>query len=203
MPGKTRRRRAPREWGIPLSRETDMFRSIRNLLIFIVGGVGMTIGSITTMSSAEVMCGSEAMSPGDICETTRRGNTTTTTYEEEAASDQTGAKVMIVLGPLLAVGGSGYEIWRIRRMRAARNGAQQQPAAPPHGGPPHPQQPHPQQYGAPQPHPQPHGAPQQGGYPPQYPPHPQQYPQQYGGGPQPPHPPQPHQYGGPQPPPRR
>ena len=152
-----------------------MFRSIRNLLIFIVGGVGMTIGSITTMSSAEVMCGSEAMSPGDICETTRRGNTTTTTYEEEAASDQTGAKVMIVLGPLLAVGGSGYEIWRIRRMRAARNGAQQQPAAPPHGGPPHPQQPHPQ----------PHGAPQQGGYPPQYPPHPQQYPQQYGG-PQPP-----------------
>jgi len=172
-----------------------VFTSVRNLLIFLVGGAAITVFGLYSLLSSEVTCGSEAMNPGDVCTTSsKRGGEVDRTYEEQARHDTLMGVGAVILGPLMLVGGTWMEVSKIRKRKAAESGApapapaqqpvpqhhaQQQGAwQQPYPQAPYPQQPYPQypQQGAPaQWHGQ-QGAPGQWQGPP--PAHPQQpYPQ--------------------------
>jgi hypothetical protein len=139
-----------------------------------------------------IYCGSEIMSPGDVCEETSRGSTTTKTYAEMKASDEAGKRIFNSWGRWALLGGgvvlmgagiAGIVATRRRRRNAgpttadlhlaqARQQQQGQAYAP---GPyqPGPPPSHAQQWGQPQqapypPQPQPqYQQPPQGQYPPQ------------------------------------
>ncbi|GHJ49812.1 hypothetical protein Cs7R123_71540 [Catellatospora sp. TT07R-123] len=60
------------------------------------------------VNQTDVTCGSDVMSPGDICQTTRKGHTTESTYEEEKSSQHTGGMIAMGLGGAAALGGAGW-----------------------------------------------------------------------------------------------
>ena len=70
------------------------------------------------MGQTEPTCGGQTMTPGSVCDTTRKGKTTTTTYEEEKASQALMSKVMIGAGPVLIVGGTIWIVVSKRRKSA-------------------------------------------------------------------------------------
>ncbi|PRX92414.1 hypothetical protein [Allonocardiopsis opalescens] len=173
-----------------------------------VVGVFLLIGGVVTLTQTEVMCGGDAMQPGDTCVETDGSRRTERSYEEQAANNRTTATVMLVLGPLVSVGGGVWLMLNrraVRRVQAQHGGGprppapgyrpQQQPQQAPYG-----QQPYGRQQPQPGYRPQPHGHPQQG--------YPQQAQAPYGQQPYPPQPggpPRQPDYGGfpPQQPPRR
>jgi hypothetical protein len=180
-------------------------RSVKNviygILAIIIGIVLFGAGINMMLHPGEVTCGGQTMSQGDICRQTRNGvQTGTRDYTQQKQNNQTTSIVMIVFGPLMAIG--GFFMLRSGRRRrvqvspvqnAAFNQANTpyQPGAypPPQPGayppPGYPQQPgaypppiYPQQSGA-------YPPPQPGAYPPPG------YPQQPGNSQQPPYPYQP------------
>jgi len=83
----------------------------------IVGAVALVIG-LVLMQSSEVKCGSQMMSPGDICQVTKRGNTTERTYDEQKSSGKTTAYIITGVGALLIIGGGVAFVLRMRRRSA-------------------------------------------------------------------------------------
>lgn len=68
--------------------------------------------------SADVMCGVDVMSPGDMCETTRRGITRTYTYEEMKENASLAPFGAMGVGALFILYG-GFQLWRAKKKAAA------------------------------------------------------------------------------------
>ncbi|MFF5991171.1 hypothetical protein [Prauserella flavalba] len=150
-------------------------------------GAGLIVGGILALSDDRVMCGSQEMSEGQVCEETRNGETTAErSLDEQASDNKSTGWLLLGGGAAMLVGGSAWAYSGFARKKrvtaeqlAAGQGSAQQPPVPqaqpqqgwqqpvhqypPQQYPPQPQQPHPPQgyapYGQPYP-PQP-------GYPPQ------------------------------------
>ncbi|MEU8347069.1 hypothetical protein SAMN05443665_10687 [Actinomadura meyerae] len=175
-------------------------RSIVYGIVGIVLGIGLFIGGIASSGGGEVKCGSRTMSPGDTCTTIRNGSSTERTYDEQKAQNGRENVIMMIIGPIVAIGGvvflagAGRGRRRVRHQPAyqapqpgyppAQPGYPAQPGHPPAqpGYPPAPPAAHPgyaQQPGYPPAQPGYPPAPPaaQPGYPPQAPPQaPGQYP---------------------------
>jgi hypothetical protein len=65
-----------------------------------------------------VMCGVDVMSPGDMCETTRRGITRTYTYEEMKENASLAPFGAMGVGALFILYG-GFQLWRAKKKAAA------------------------------------------------------------------------------------
>ncbi|TYB48310.1 hypothetical protein [Actinomadura chibensis] len=160
-------------------------RSMVYGVLGIILGIGLFVGGAASSGDDDVKCGGRTMSPGDTCTTIRGGDSTERTYDEQKSKNGREGVVMMIVGPLVALGGvvllAGSSAGRRRRARAAY-GAYGGPAPHPnaaHGHPgPHPPAPHPghpgypaAQPGYPSVPPAAHPAyPPPGGYPPQPPP---------------------------------
>jgi hypothetical protein len=169
---------------------------MRKWIICVVVGLALLgLGSGVGVNDGRVMCGSEEMSPGDVCEETRRGvSMGTRTYEEMKADAEAGQQTFDSWGRWALLGGGlaltvlgAFGIVRLRRERASGGAAQGSPQVAAPGYPP--AQP---QSGFPPAQPPGHPPAQA---PPGYPPVPAQ---QRPGFPQPGHPPAQHQPGFPQ-----
>jgi hypothetical protein len=84
--------------------------------LLILGLIALGIG-IYLMGQTDVKCGSEVMSPGDICETTRKGVSTESTYEEQKSSNQLSAKILTGVGGAMTLGGAGWIIVGLTRRK--------------------------------------------------------------------------------------
>ena len=84
--------------------------------LFILGIIALGIG-IFLMGQTEVKCGSEVMSPGDICETTRKGVSTESTYEEQKASGELSAKILTGVGGAMTLGGGAWIVISLLRRK--------------------------------------------------------------------------------------
>jgi hypothetical protein len=91
----------------------------------IVGLVLLPFGLYNATSTDRVTCGSQVMSQGDICESSRRGSTTARSYDEQKKSDTTGGYILAgVGGVLLLVGGIQFVLRARRRSEEATEVAQ-------------------------------------------------------------------------------
>ncbi|MBP2475270.1 putative membrane protein [Crossiella equi] len=78
---------------------------VKWILMCVVGVILFFVG-FSERNSTEVTCGSQVMSPGDQCTTTRKGRSTTRSYAEQRDSDKAGGLAMMFIGPgLVALGG--------------------------------------------------------------------------------------------------
>lgn len=80
-------------------------------IVLIVVGIGM-------LNDDRVMCGSEEMAPGEVCEETSHGETTAERSTEEQAGDNTSTGWMLLGGGVLLSAGCGY--WASRAYRRKR-----------------------------------------------------------------------------------
>ena len=93
----------------------------------IIGIAMLSLGARTDVGSSTITCGSETMSPGDVCEETRGGVTTDTkTYDEMKESQEAGARTFNSWGRWALLGAGGvltivgiFGIVVVRRRRAA------------------------------------------------------------------------------------
>ncbi|PXY29926.1 hypothetical protein BAY59_11780 [Prauserella coralliicola] len=145
-----------------------------------VVGAGLIVGGILVLGDDRVMCGSQEMSEGQVCEETRNGETTAErSLDEQASDNKTTGWLLLGGGAAMLVGGSAWAYHGFARKKrvtaeqlaAGQGHAPQSPVPQPQQGwqqpaqqyPPRPPQPYPPQGHAP------YGQP----YPPQpgYPPH--------------------------------
>jgi hypothetical protein len=80
---------------------------VKNLLYGVLGlvlGIGLFVGGLSSMPSGEVKCGERVMSPGDTCTTIRNGRATNRSYDEQKSKDGREGVIMMIVGPLLAIG---------------------------------------------------------------------------------------------------
>ncbi|MEU0542529.1 hypothetical protein ABZ319_21905 [Nocardia sp. NPDC005978] len=127
-------------------------RRVKNVLSYVLSiviGCALLFGGVSTLSDdGTVKCGSRVMSPGDTCDTTRKGRTTTRTYDEQKDSNGSTPWILFGIGTLMIVGGGFMLVREIRR------GSGNTPNPPSGGGAPNPYaQPNP--YGQPNPYAQP------------------------------------------------
>ncbi|GID93946.1 Trp biosynthesis-associated membrane protein [Amorphoplanes digitatis] len=81
----------------------------------IVGLVLLPLGLYNATSTGTVTCGSQVMSQGDTCETSRRGSTTARSYDEQKKSDTTGGYILAGVGGVLVLVGATQLVLRARR----------------------------------------------------------------------------------------
>ncbi|TDC09291.1 hypothetical protein, partial [Actinomadura bangladeshensis] len=95
-------------------------RSIVYGIVGIVIGVGLFIGGIASSGDDEVKCGGQTMSPGDTCRTVSNGSSTERSYEEQKSQNGREAVLMMIFGPVVAIGGlvflAGSSLGRRRRV---------------------------------------------------------------------------------------
>ncbi|GAA4235829.1 hypothetical protein GCM10022254_43980 [Actinomadura meridiana] len=103
----------------------------------ILVGIILFFAGVVTSGDDEVKCGSQTMSPGDICKTTSDGSSVERSYDEQKSQNGRESIIMMIVGPVVGLGGlvlllgsSGSR----RRHRAHR--VAYPPAA--HGAPPPP-----------------------------------------------------------------
>ncbi|QKG25144.1 hypothetical protein [Actinomadura verrucosospora] len=80
---------------------------MKNWLYGVLGlvlGIGLFIGGVSSMPGGTVKCGERVMSPGDSCTTIRKGRATNQSYDEQKSKDGREAVIMMIVGPLLAIG---------------------------------------------------------------------------------------------------
>lgn len=80
---------------------------MKNWLYGVLGlvlGIGLCVGGLSSMPGGTVKCGERVMSPGDTCTTLRNGRATHRSYDEQKSKDGREAIIMMIVGPLLAVG---------------------------------------------------------------------------------------------------
>ncbi|MGI5323271.1 hypothetical protein [Actinomadura nitritigenes] len=171
---------------------------MRNWLYGVLGlvlGIGLFVGGVSSMPGGTVKCGERVMSPGDTCTTLRKGRATHRSYDEQKSKDGREAIIMMIVGPLLAVGcGVLFLGPAVKRRRKGTAHAAGPAAGPAYGGPPPGYPPGPGGYGGAPPGypPGPAYGGTEAGYPPARPPAPNARPADL--------PPPP---GGPYPPPNR
>ena len=112
---------------------------MRKWVVCLVVGLAMlTLSTGAGVNDSRIMCGSDVMYPGDVCEETRRGATVDTkTYEEMKTSKENGQRTFNSWGRWALLGGGlalavlgGYGIVRVRRERASGGQAAQAMAGP-------------------------------------------------------------------------
>ncbi|GAA1779728.1 hypothetical protein [Actinomadura chokoriensis] len=95
-------------------------RSIVYGIVGIVIGVGLFIGGVASSGDDEVKCGGRTMSPGDTCRTVGNGSSTERSYEEQKSQNGREAVLMMIFGPVVAIGGlvflAGSSLGRRRRV---------------------------------------------------------------------------------------
>ncbi|WP_433141528.1 hypothetical protein ACQPZ8_43995 [Actinomadura nitritigenes] len=105
----------------------------------IVLGIGLFVGGLSSMPGGTVKCGERVMSPGDTCTTLRKGRATHRSYDEQKSKDGREAVIMMIVGPLLAVGCGvlflGPALMRRRKSTTHAAGPAQSPPPPPPGAP--------------------------------------------------------------------
>ncbi|GAA2127781.1 hypothetical protein [Actinomadura napierensis] len=156
----------------------------------LVAGIGMFLLGLVTMPGDTAKCGGRVMSQGDTCTTIRNGHSTNRSFDEQKSKDGRQSVIMMIVGPLLAVGSGVVFLGpSIKRRRT----------------PAYPAQPGPGYAGPGYPGPQPGYPPQPAAYPqatPAYPPAPgPAYPPPPHGGPAYPPPPPPNAHPADLPPP--
>ncbi|MEU9016332.1 hypothetical protein [Actinomadura sp. NPDC048394] len=80
---------------------------MKNWLYGVLGlvlGIGLFVGGLASMPGDTVKCGERVMSPGDTCTTIRKGRATDRSYDEQKSKDGREAVIMMIVGPLLAIG---------------------------------------------------------------------------------------------------
>ncbi|MBX6751628.1 MAG: hypothetical protein IRY85_18545 [Micromonosporaceae bacterium] len=91
----------------------------RTIAAIVIGVLALAVGIyLKLFPSAEVMCGTEVMSPGDLCETTRRGVTRTYTYDEMKQNAALAPYALMGVGVLALLFG-GFQVWRAKKKVAA------------------------------------------------------------------------------------
>ncbi|MDL4814654.1 hypothetical protein [Actinomadura opuntiae] len=70
----------------------------------LVAGIGMLLLGLMTMPGDTVKCGGRVMSRGDTCTTIRHGRATNRSFDEQKSKDGRQSVILMILGPLLAVG---------------------------------------------------------------------------------------------------
>ncbi|MFF0518740.1 hypothetical protein ACFYTC_08585 [Actinomadura nitritigenes] len=115
---------------------------MKNWLYGVLGlvlGIGLFVGGLSSMPGGTVKCGERVMSPGDTCTTLRKGRATHRSYDEQKSKDGREAVIMMIVGPLLAVGCGvlflGPAVMRRRKSTAHAVGPAQPPPPPPPGAP--------------------------------------------------------------------
>ncbi|WP_176200029.1 hypothetical protein [Actinomadura sp. NAK00032] len=113
-------------------------RSIVYGIVGIVLGIGLFIGGIASSGDSGVKCGSRTMSPGDTCTTVRNGSSTERTYDEQKSKNGRENVIMMIVGPLVALGGVVFLAGAGRGRRRVHQPAYQapQPGYPQPGYPP-------------------------------------------------------------------
>lgn len=95
-------------------------RSIVYGIVGIVIGVGLFIGGIASSGDDGVKCGGQTMAPGDTCRTVGNGSSTERSYEEQKSQNGREAVLMMIFGPVVAIGGlvflAGSSLGRRRRV---------------------------------------------------------------------------------------
>jgi hypothetical protein len=75
----------------------------RIVIMFVLGVILTGIGVATVNGSTDVMCGSEVMSPGDLCRNVTEG--TTKTYAQMKSSDNDGGLILLGIGAVCLIVG--------------------------------------------------------------------------------------------------
>jgi hypothetical protein len=118
---------------------------VKNWLYGVLGlvlGIGLFVGGLASMPGDTVKCGERVMSPGDTCTTIRKGRATDRSYDEQKSKDGREAVIMMIIGPLLAIGCGVLFLGPAlaRRRKGAPYAVGSTPGhghiAPGHGGPP-------------------------------------------------------------------
>ncbi|CND89531.1 Uncharacterised protein [Mycobacterium tuberculosis] len=95
-------------------------RSIVYGVLGLVIGIGLFIGGVASSGAGEVKCGGQTMSPGDTCRTVSNGGSTERSYAEQKSQNGREAVLMMIFGPLVAIGGlvflAGSSLGRRRRV---------------------------------------------------------------------------------------
>lgn len=83
-------------------------------------GIGLFIGGVSMLTSSEVTCGGRTMHQGQQCDhVSRSGSTSTNDYGTEKSNGHNSGIFLLILGPLLAVGGAVMGYQGIGQRRAA------------------------------------------------------------------------------------
>lgn len=76
-------------------------------IVSVIMGVGLLIGGFSSLSSSEVTCGDRVMHQGQQCDhVSRHGTTSTNDYATEKSNGRNSGIFLLILGPLMAVGGA-------------------------------------------------------------------------------------------------
>lgn len=98
-------------------------RSIVYGVLGIIIGIGLFVGGVASSGGGDVTCGNRTMSPGDTCTTIRNGHATNRSYDEQKSKHGRENVIMMIVGPLVAIGGvvfiAGASTGRRRHHRAA------------------------------------------------------------------------------------
>jgi hypothetical protein len=82
-------------------------KSILRLVIGAVIGIGLLLVGVNELGSDEVTCGSQQMSPGDICSEIGGGSTTDRTYDEQKSDNERTGWIMTGIGAVFLIGTVG------------------------------------------------------------------------------------------------
>ena len=99
---------------------------MKKWIVCLVIGLGLlALSSGVGINDNTIRCGSEIMSPGDVCEETRNGSVTETeTYEEMKESKEAGQRTFNSWGRWALLGGglllTGLGIWGIVKVKRAK-----------------------------------------------------------------------------------
>jgi hypothetical protein len=102
--------------------------NFRAIGAIVIGVLAIGFGLYSGLSpSDQVLCGTEVMQPGDLCDTTRRGITSTYTYDE--MKENASQTPWIALGAGILILAYGIFLVLRARRRAAAAAATPAPAA--------------------------------------------------------------------------
>jgi hypothetical protein len=92
-------------------------RSVLGVLLLLAIGAGMVFAGVRQANSDEVTCGSQVMSPGDVCTETSNGSSTDYGYDEEKASGRRSGWVLVGIGGLFLLVGAVSGVGTARGVR--------------------------------------------------------------------------------------
>jgi hypothetical protein len=91
----------------------------RGIGAIVLGVVAIAVGVyMQFFSGTDVMCGTDVMQPGDLCEETRRGTTTTYTFDEMKQNASMSSWYAMGFG-VVAIGFGAFTLWRGKKKAAA------------------------------------------------------------------------------------
>jgi hypothetical protein len=93
-------------------------RTILGVLLLLVIGAGLVFAGIGQVTTDEVTCGGQVMTPDDICTETSSGSSTDRSYAEEKTSGQRSGWVLVGIGGVVLLGGVAAGVGAVRRGRS-------------------------------------------------------------------------------------